>query len=126
MTWTLEQTEHVVKRWTQGATAQTIADELNKTRNAIMGKVSRLGLSGKIPVVRKPAHTVSTSSQRRKKQTLHSVGKLLENIQPNECRWPMEKDGRMFFCAEERISGSSYCEKHYLKSIRRKEKNNAD
>lgn len=47
--WTQEQTERLTELWKQGATATEIALELGGgiTRNAVCGKIDRLGLSGK-------------------------------------------------------------------------------
>ena len=55
MTWTDERVETLKKLWTDGLSASQIAAELGGiTRNAVIGKVHRLGLSGraKSPVLR--------------------------------------------------------------------------
>ena len=47
-TWTDERVELLKKLWTDGLSASQIATELgNVTRNAVIGKVHRLGLSGR-------------------------------------------------------------------------------
>jgi GcrA cell cycle regulator len=47
-TWTDERVELLKKLWTDGLSASQIAAELgNVTRNAVIGKVHRLGLSGR-------------------------------------------------------------------------------
>src|SRR5437588_11168970 len=67
MTWTDERVETLKKLWTEGLSASQIAAELGGiTRNAVIGKVHRLGLSGRakapssaVPSPRKarpPAH----------------------------------------------------------------------
>ena len=67
MSWTDERVETLKKLWTDGLSASQIAAELGGiTRNAVIGKVHRLGLSGraKTPAVaaprprkpRQPAH----------------------------------------------------------------------
>ncbi|PVE23910.1 GcrA cell cycle regulator [Microvirga sp. KLBC 81] len=54
-TWTDERVELLRKLWTDGLSASQIAAELgNVTRNAVIGKVHRLGLSGRAKDV-KPA-----------------------------------------------------------------------
>lgn len=54
-TWTDERVELLKKLWTDGLSASQIAAELgNVTRNAVIGKVHRLGLSGRAKDV-KPA-----------------------------------------------------------------------
>jgi len=64
-TWTDERVELLKKLWTDGLSASQIAAELgNVTRNAVIGKVHRLGLSGRAKDV-KPA----ASSPRIRKVT---------------------------------------------------------
>ncbi len=47
-TWTDERVEQLKKLWEAGLSASQIAGELgNITRNAVIGKVHRLGLSGR-------------------------------------------------------------------------------
>jgi GcrA cell cycle regulator len=63
VTWTDERVEQLKKLWIDGLSASQIAGELgNVTRNAVIGKVHRLGLSGRAksntsatPRPRKPA-----------------------------------------------------------------------
>ena len=64
MSWTDERVEQLKKLWNQGLSASQIAAELNHgiTRNAVIGKVHRLGLSGR-------AKTPSSSTPRPRKVT---------------------------------------------------------
>lgn len=69
MTWTDERIEILKKLWADGLSASQIATELGGvTRNAVIGKVHRLGLSGRAkgaastaPRVRKPVNRTSTA-----------------------------------------------------------------
>ncbi len=73
MTWTDERIEILKKLWADGLSASQIATELGGvTRNAVIGKVHRLGLSGRTkgaastaPRVRKPVVTNSRPSNSR-------------------------------------------------------------
>jgi GcrA cell cycle regulator len=49
MSWTDERVEYLKKLWTDGLSASQIAGELGQgiTRNAVIGKVHRLGLAGR-------------------------------------------------------------------------------
>ncbi|MDX5356921.1 MAG: GcrA cell cycle regulator [Rhodobacterales bacterium] len=50
MTWTDERVETLKRMWTEGQSASQIAKELGGvTRNAVIGKVHRLGLSNRAP-----------------------------------------------------------------------------
>lgn len=69
MSWTDERIELLRKLWTDGLSASQIAGELGQvTRNAVIGKVHRLGLAGRAKV--------STSSVARpvRKAPVHRVG----------------------------------------------------
>ncbi len=60
MSWTNERVELLKKLWGEGLSASQIAGELGGvTRNAVIGKVHRLGLSGR-------AKTATTSSKPRR------------------------------------------------------------
>jgi len=63
MHWTDERVELLKKLWSEGLSASAIAAELGGvTRNAVIGKVHRLGLSGR-------AKTATPAPQRRAKPT---------------------------------------------------------
>lgn len=64
VTWTDERVELLKKLWTDGLSASQIAAELgNVTRNAVIGKVHRLGLSGRA----KDAKAATPAAQRPRK-----------------------------------------------------------
>src|SRR5262249_715808 len=66
MSWTDERVELLKKLWTDGLSASQIAGELGGiTRNAVIGKVHRLGLSGR-------AKSPSSSTPRPRKARAHS------------------------------------------------------
>ena len=66
MTWTDERVETLKKLWTDGLSASQIAAELGGiTRNAVIGKVHRLGLSGR-------AKSPSSAAPRQRKPRTHS------------------------------------------------------
>ncbi|HVY59153.1 MAG TPA: GcrA family cell cycle regulator [Xanthobacteraceae bacterium] len=66
MNWTDERVELLKKLWTDGLSASQIAAELGGiTRNAVIGKVHRLGLSGR-------AKSPSSSAPRPRKPRTHS------------------------------------------------------
>lgn len=70
--WTDERVELLKKLWADGLSASQIAGELgNVTRNAVIGKVHRLGLSGraKAPTAATPARSASPSAPRSKTPT---------------------------------------------------------
>ena len=66
MTWTDERVENLKKLWGEGLSASQIAAELGGiTRNAVIGKVHRLGLSGR-------AKSPAASAARPRKARAHT------------------------------------------------------
>nr|HQU70336.1 GcrA family cell cycle regulator [Albidovulum sp.] len=56
MSWTDERVETLKKMWADGQSASQIAKELGGvTRNAVIGKVHRLGLSNRVGAAPEPA-----------------------------------------------------------------------
>lgn len=54
MSWTAERVERLTALWKEGKTASQIAEELGSiTRNAVIGKAHRLGLSGRPSPIKK-------------------------------------------------------------------------
>ncbi len=70
MSWTDERVELLRKLWTEGLSASQIAHELANgiTRNAVIGKVHRLGMSGRI----KAASSVSSRPRMKSMRPVHS------------------------------------------------------
>ncbi len=61
MSWTDERVETLKKMWAEGQSASQIAKELGGvTRNAVIGKVHRLGLSNRTGAAPAPAQTAAT------------------------------------------------------------------
>lgn len=64
-TWTDERVEQLKKLWSDGLSASQIATEIgNVTRNAVIGKVHRLGLSGRTKTP-KPSANGTTARTRK-------------------------------------------------------------
>jgi GcrA cell cycle regulator len=133
MSWTDERVELLKKLWADGLSASQIAGELGGiTRNAVIGKVHRLGLSGRAkspsssaPRVRKPrSHMMRVSRTSMRGNT--ALALAFENIIPigqrrtllelNEdtCRWPIgdPASAEFFFCGGKPLTGLPYCSYH--------------
>jgi len=132
--WTDERVDQLKSLWTEGLSASQIARVLGGvTRNAVIGKVHRLGLAGRaaparvdrprlpsaprmhhlrvrepeLPVVEEEPITLEDGS---------FVGVL--TINDRMCRWPIgDPSGDEFhFCGRNPKSGSPYCEAHARKA----------
>lgn len=64
--WTEDRTETLKRMWSEGYSGGQIADRLGLTRNAVIGKVHRLGLSGRYVPHRKAPTNVSKADRARR------------------------------------------------------------
>jgi GcrA cell cycle regulator len=142
MSWTDERVELLKKLWSDGLSASQIAAELGGiTRNAVIGKVHRLGLSGR-------AKSPSSSSPRPRKarSSGHMIRvqrpsmrgntalaydyeaeaepemleipaeqrKTLLQLTEKTCHWPVGDPGSVdfFFCGGDTAEDQPYCTFH--------------
>ncbi len=141
MGWTDERVELLKKLWADGLSASQIAAELGGiTRNAVIGKVHRLGLSGRAkspssttPRPRKPRSSgmlrVSRPAVRGNTALAYEYDmepepelveipmeqrKTLLQLNEHTCRWPIGDPGgsEFFFCGGETANELPYCTYH--------------
>ena len=141
MGWTEERVELLKKLWADGLSASQIAAELGGiTRNAVIGKVHRLGLSGraKSPSSSAPRARKPRSSSMIRVPRAHIRGntalaydyaaepepelieipieqrKNLLQLTEATCHWPVGDPGStdFFFCGGPSNEGSPYCNFH--------------
>ena len=62
MAWTEEMVEELKRLWDEGVTTGEIGRRLNISKNSIVGKVHRLGLSGRPSPIKKKATTETPAS----------------------------------------------------------------
>lgn len=140
--WTDERVEQVRNLWRAGHSAGAIASMIgNTTRNAVIGKVSRLGLPGRKVTVRRPPNDRWNTEDRRMergdrpfKQSLKprtpkpdwraeplpetpvtDIARVATaDLEPHHCRWPVGDPKRSDFgyCGCQKIEGLSYCSTH--------------
>lgn len=141
MSWTDERVELLKKLWADGLSASQIAAELGGiTRNAVIGKVHRLGLSGRAkspsssgPRPRKARSSgmlrVSRPSTRGNAALAYDYDldpepelieipveqrKTLLQLNEKTCRWPIGDPGGpdFFFCGGDTVNELPYCSYH--------------
>ncbi|MBC6402608.1 MAG: GcrA cell cycle regulator [Hyphomonadaceae bacterium] len=136
MAWTEDRVEILTKLWEEGLSASQIAEKLGAvTRNAVIGKVYRLGLSGRAksaqPKTVPPAKTATLTPRAMREvppsfetasAPAPSGTKSLPNgefatiltIRDHMCRWPIgdpsASDFR--FCGRRVKNKEPYCEAH--------------
>lgn len=115
--WSDERVDTLSRLWREGYTARQIAEKLGGevTRNAVIGKANRLGLS-------KPSKS-SVSRQQRRQQRDVTAPKLeapkgqratIFTLTASTCRWPIGDPGDtdFHFCGAKCSSGQPYCDYH--------------
>lgn len=130
MAWTEDRVEILKKLWADGLSASQIARQMGGvTRNAVIGKVHRLGLSGRgtptrssrprriaipkpamKPVLVKPAPVMVEEPVRLDDGNPADVLTIRDSM----CKWPIgdpTKTG-FHFCGRPVRAGGSYCEGH--------------
>ena len=141
MGWNDERVELLKKLWADGLSASQIAAQLGGvTRNAVIGKVHRLGLSGRaktpsssVPRVRKPRTTGmrprmryhgnnALAPQYDYEQDLDPLANVVPigprisilELSENTCRWPIGEPGKEGFgyCGSQTKGELPYCPYH--------------
>ena len=104
MEWSDERVQQLKDMWAQGASARHIAETLGGgvTRNAVIGKAHRIGLSQPSPakVKVKPA--------------------VVAMVSDRGCRWPIGHPGEsgFHFCGSQAEVGRPYCRSHCAQAYR--------
>src|ERR1041384_1371630 len=113
--WPQEKVEKLIELFGSNLSCGKIAVQLDTTRNAIIGKLSRLGLSNPKPTItfRAPPKPVETPKRRARiriseimpdirKVEINSRGLSLLDLGPDDCRWPFG-DHDFTFCGHPRV-----------------------
>ena len=133
MGWTDERVELLKKLWQDGLSASQIAKQLGGvTRNAVIGKVHRLGLAGRASPSRAERPRVSLPKSPSMRTHVPAVQVVEEDpltlddgshatvltISDRMCRWPIGDPAasEFHFCGHSPKSGSPYCEAHARKA----------
>ena len=133
--WTKENIEFLQKQWGT-CTAREISEKMGAgfTRNSIIGKASRLGLSAKIKTRKATiSHNLENTSEESKIKTKRGRKskfksliiekdfepenpKQLEELDENSCKWPIghPNDKTFYFCGRSSLKDFSYCKLHLL------------
>ena len=114
--WTEERIALLTQLWTEGIATSEIGRRLDVTKNAVVGKVHRLGLPKRqSPIQRKPA---------AKKKAPEPEVVTLDKLRPGMCAWPIGDPGTpgFHFCGEKSTEGKPYCEPHceqaYVRNVK--------
>ena len=128
MSWTDERVDLLKKLWKKGLSASQIAEELGDvTRNAVIGKAHRLGLSSRPSPLKKAAKAAPEKKAKpaaKKKPAAKPKPKAVEKEEPEVitiltltdrmCKWPLGHPGDddFRFCGRKTVPGQPYCGYH--------------
>ncbi len=127
MAWTEDRVEQLKKLWAEGLSASQIARTMGEvTRNAVIGKVHRLGLSGRATTSRAERPRRATIPKPLPKPIIHEPENVVEakldngefatvlTLNQNMCRWPIGDPGStdFHFCGQSTEGPSPYCSAH--------------
>jgi GcrA cell cycle regulator len=100
-TWTSERIELLKRCLHAGLSCGQTAREIGVTRNAVIGKVNRLGLS-------RPKDLIGRQLEH------NGRGCTLLELSGGKCRWPISNPGAedFCFCGNEPVKGLPYCVGH--------------
>ena len=132
MAWTDERVELLKQLWAEGLSASQIANTMGDvTRNAVIGKVHRLGLAGRAQPPRVSTATIGGRTLEKQSKT-KGFGNIKDEVAQDEpersteervtllnltrhtCRWPIgePKTEDFYYCGARTKPDSPYCEEH--------------
>jgi len=128
-TWTAERIDLLKIYVTEGLSCAQIAGRIGVSRNAVIGKLNRLGLSrGRPPAAPRtrtggPMRRPQVLTQRLMLKAVFSSEPIADNVvsvepctllnlAPRKCRWPISSKADFTFCGNTTADGLSYCAGH--------------
>lgn len=129
MFWTEKRVAQLTKMTREGKVFREIAEILGCTRNAVIGKVHRMGLNDKVPLNKKKKKTVRRVAAKAKSPKPSSYkykpidsaidvqmptpsnhkGLHLLDLEPHHCRFPIGQGADITFCGQQIVHGYSFC-----------------
>ena len=132
-TWNTDRLEALKTHFAAGLSCRQIAAEIGVSRNAVIGKLSRLGLTrdkppGGEPRAKRPRERRGRSVPRLQYEMLRQVYDeeafcdtpvvserrcTLFELSKEHCRWPVNAEAEEFsFCGNVPLAGMPYCSGH--------------
>jgi len=110
--WTESKVKKLTKLWEKNISAREIAEKLGDgiSRNAVIGKANRLGLTKDLT----PKKELSVPD---------SDDDKIFHLKIKGCRWPFGDPGTegFYFCGAKQVPGKPYCLEHCMMAYRKKE-----
>jgi len=139
--WTPDRIKILIAHWEEGLPTSEIGRRLGVTKNAVVGKVHRLGLKKRQSPIRLSSNTNSQPKKakivtKQQAPTVAPRAKMptgevvkLEELTSSMCCWPEGEPGteNFYFCGEQAIPDKPYCDAHcaraYVKVTKDKRNN---
>ena len=122
--WDDEKLAELKKLWKEGVSISRIGEALGCSRNAVAGKIHRLGLPKRQSPIK---GFISGSGGKERRKKVLKTPDILDrkdiplklvlrkiNWSHNKCSWPIgdPKSTKFKFCGDEVVSGKPYCNTH--------------
>lgn len=136
-TWSAHRVEELKRLVAAGYSCRQIADEIGVTRNAVIGKMNRLGLSRPKDIPARPRETAERKRAPWRPKIITQLQLLMRlppapvprleditivdgrgcsllELSPGKCRWPINEPGaeNFCFCGNTQATGFPYCVGH--------------
>ncbi|MBL4613756.1 MAG: global cell cycle regulator GcrA-like protein [Magnetovibrio sp.] len=120
--WTPERIKILMGHWEEGLPTSEIGRRLGVTKNAVVGKVHRLGLKKRQSPIRQSTNTTVQPKKPKKVASPTPVATKrpsgdvvrLEELTNAMCCWPEGEPGKpdFHFCGKSAVHDKPYCEAH--------------
>lgn len=115
MDWTPENVEKLKELWAVGLSITQIGHRLGITRNAVVGKAHRIGLSRRAAVMAKRAAPAASGAAAPAASAAMAPAGRIEAVTGNlPCKWPIgdPKSPDFHFCGAAALLNRPYCGAH--------------
>lgn len=122
--WTPERIKVLIAHWEEGLPTSEIGRRLGVTKNAVVGKVHRLGLKKRQSPIRQSSTTSAQPKKAKKVVAPTSTAAMavrptgdvvrLEELTAAMCCWPEGEPGTpdFYFCGKPAVQDKPYCDDH--------------
>ncbi len=129
MTWTSQRIAELERLWATGASTAEIGRQLDVSKNAVVGKVHRLGLPGRPSPIRRKATGKKQTGESQESQEIREAREAprrpaVADLHALPCQWPFGDPGDedFHFCGAPVLASRSYCPEHCARAYVREER----
>lgn len=119
--WTIKEDSILKRLWPTKVTVKQIGDRLvGRTKNAVLGRATRLGLETRESLLGRNRKGPNTEKASFPKPVVREGDHPLLHLRNNQCRWPIgdPQEANFHFCGDAAMEGEPYCLNHHTISRR--------